>query len=427
MSWRHHVVDARPLRTSAAFRHLWLGSAVGAMGMQVANLAVLLQVWEITRSAVWTGTIGLAVAVPLLVFGLVGGSLADSFDRRTVVAVSAVGQLLAAVALTAQAMAGMASVALVLVLVAAESTANALGAPARRTFPVRLLPTGQVTAGIALQSMAFQGATLVGPAVGGLVLARWGFSGAYALHVVTALVALGAVARLPSLRPVRDEDPTHDRAPRRAARGGWRIVLERPVLRGSFLTDLAATVLAMPISLFPLVNELRFDGNPRTLGLFLSAVAAGGLGAGLLSGLFTRVRRAGLLQLGAATTWGVALAGFGFAEQAGLALAFLAVAGAADTVSVVTRSAMVQVETPDRFRGRVSSVEHVVGVAGPEVGNFRGGVVASLTSAPTSLVLGGLGAAATVVLVGLRNRPLRDYVPPGHGTHHPSDGEPAAV
>lgn len=426
MSWRHHVVDTRPLRTSAAFRNLWVGSSVGAMGMQVANLAVLLQVWEITRSAVWTGTIGLAVAVPLLVFGLVGGSLADAFDRRTVVALSAVGQLVAAVALTAQAVAGMSSVALVLALVAAESTANALGAPARRTFPVRLLAPHQVTAGIALQSMAFQGAMLLGPAFGGFALAQWGFSGAYALHVVTAVVALGAVARLPSLRPERDDTPG-DQRPRRAARGGWRVVLERPVLRGSFLTDLAATVLAMPISLFPLVNELRFDGNPRTLGLFLSAVAAGGLGAGLLSGMFTRVRRAGLAQLGAATTWGVALAGFGFAGDVRLALAFLAVAGAADTISVVTRSAMVQLETPDRFRGRVSSVEHVVGVAGPEVGNFRGGVVASLTSAPTALVLGGLSAAAAVVLVGIRNRPLRDYVPTGHRDDAPGEGAAAPV
>ncbi|MGO2042518.1 MAG: MFS transporter, partial [Cellulosimicrobium funkei] len=199
---------------------------------------------------------------------------------------------------------------------------------------------------------------------------------------------------------------------RRAAAGGWSIVWRKPTLRGAFATDVAATVLAMPISLFPLVNEIRFDGDPRTLGLFLSAVAVGGIGAGLLSGAVTRATRSGALQLAAAATWGVALAGFGLAGPLWLALACLAVAGAADTVSVVTRGALVQLETPDEFRGRVSSVEHVVGVAGPEVGNFRGGVLASLTSAPVALVAGGLVASAVVGLVAWRNAPLRRYRTP---------------
>lgn len=139
----------------------------------------------------------------------------------------------------------------------------------------------------------------------------------------------------------------------------------------------------MPIALFPLVNEIRFGGNPRTLGLFLSAVAVGGITAGLLSGTVTHWRRSGLVQLSAAGIWGLALACFGLAGPLWLALGCLAVAGAADTVSVVTRSALVQLETPDAYWGRVSSVEHVIGVAGPELGNFRGGLLASVTSAPS--------------------------------------------
>ncbi|MGW6511072.1 MFS transporter, partial [Streptomyces niveus] len=136
-----------------------------------------------------------------------------------------------------------------------------------------------------------------------------------------------------------------------------------------------------------------------TLGFFLSAVAGGGITAGLLSGTVTRRRRAGLVQLTAAGVWGLALAGFGLAGPLWLALGCLAVAGAADTVSVVTRSALVQLETPDAYRGRVSSVEHVIGVAGPELGNFRGGLVASATSAPFSLVSGGLTATLAIAVV----------------------------
>ncbi|ARK03387.1 MFS transporter [Cellulosimicrobium sp. AB352] len=433
---RDHVLDLRPLRASRAYRDLWAGSAVGGLGFQIANVAVLLQVWELTRSPLWTGTIGLATAVPLLTLGLVGGHLADVHDRRTLMRLAAVGQVLSAAGLAAQALAGNRSVWLLLGLVAAGAACNALGSPARRTVPPRLLPPDQVAAGLALQNLAFQVAMLVGPALAGLVLARWDLPAAYGLQAVAAVVALLGLVRLPPLpplpvgtpaatalaagaeaaRPALPDDaggPTPGPAPRRrAAAGGWSIVWRKPTLRGAFATDVAATVLAMPISLFPLVNEIRFDGDPRTLGLFLSAVAVGGIGAGLLSGAVTRATRSGALQLAAAATWGVALAGFGLAGPLWLALACLAVAGAADTVSVVTRGALVQLETPDEFRGRVSSVEHVVGVAGPEVGNFRGGVLASLTSAPVALVAGGLVASAVVGLVAWGNAPLRRYRTP---------------
>ncbi|NEB75263.1 MFS transporter, partial [Streptomyces sp. SID14478] len=218
--------------------------------------------------------------------------------------------------------------------------------------------------------------------------------------------ALLGVVRLPATRP---EGSTR----RRARRGSWRVVLRRPTLWGSMATDLSATLLAMPIALFPLVNEARFGGDPRTLGLFLSAVAVGGITAGLLSGTVTRARRGGLVQLAAGVIWGLGLAGFGTAGPLWAALACLAVAGAADTVSVVTRSALVQWETPDAYRGRVSSMEHVIGVAGPELGNFRGGLVASATSASFSLVTGGLAAALAVGVVAAVNGPLRRYRTPG--------------
>ncbi|MDF2806591.1 MAG: transporter [Cellulosimicrobium sp.] len=447
---RDHVLDVRPLRSSRAYRDLWAGSAVGGLGFQIANVAVLLQVWELTHSPLWTGTIGLATAIPLLTLGLVGGHLADVHDRRTIMRLAAAGQVLAAVGLAAQALVGNRSVWVLLGLVSLGAACNALGSPARRTVPPRLLPPDQVAAGLALQNLAFQVAMLVGPALAGLVLARWDLPAAYGLQAVAAVVALLGLVRLPPLPPgspsgtpagpseavavvVPVGAPGDDRAVaaealgetpatgappaapaprRRAAAGGWWIVWRKPTLRGSFATDIAATVLAMPVSLFPLVNELRFDGDPRTLGLFLSAVAVGGIGAGLLSGAVTRAPRAGALQLAAAATWGVALAGFGLAGPLWLALACLAVAGAADTVSVVTRGALVQLETPDEFRGRVSSVEHVVGVAGPEVGNFRGGVLASLTSAPVALAVGGLAASAVVGLVAWRNAPLRRYRTP---------------
>ncbi len=422
---KRHVrfIDTRPLRSSPPFRALWIGTSTSLAGAQIANVAVLAQVWDLTGSPVGTGAIGLATGLPMVVFGLLGGALADTVDRRALVRATTAGQLLAAAALCAQALAGNRNVLLLLGLVAVATACAALGAPARRTFPVRLLPPDQVAAGLALNNVSFQAAMLAGPAAAGLIIARWSYPAAYATQAAAIAVALAAVLRLPAMRPEGSRAPGGGR--RRAERGGWRIVLHRKTLWGSLATDLSATLLAMPVALFPLVNEVRFDGNPRTLGLFLSAVAAGGIAAGLLSGTVTRIRRGGLVQLTAAAVWGVALACFGLAGPLWLALACLAAAGAADTVSVVTRSALVQLETPDAYRGRVSSVEHVIGVAGPELGNLRGGLVASATSATFSLVTGGLTALAAIAAVAAANAPLRTYRTPAPKTPAPDTPEPS--
>ncbi|MFF1374604.1 MFS transporter [Streptomyces sp. NPDC058308] len=406
---RGRFIDTRPLRDSRSFRDLWIGTSVSQLGGQMANVAVLAQVWELTGSPVGTGAIGLATGLPMVLFGLLGGTLADAVDRRTVVRATTAGQLIAATGLCAQAVAGNRSVPLLLVLVAAGVSCGALGAPAWRTFPVRLLPGDQVAAGLALTNVSFQAAMLAGPALAGLIIARWGFPAAYATQALAVAVSTLTVIRLPSMRPEGTEAAGGRRRPER---GGWRIVLRRPTLWGSMATDLSATLLAMPIALFPLVNEVRFGGDPQTLGLFLSAVAVGGITAGLLSGTVTRWRRSGLVQLSAACVWGLALGCFGLAGPLWPALGCLAVAGAADTVSVVTRSALVQWETPDAYRGRVSSVEHVIGVAGPELGNFRGGLVATATSASFSLVLGGLSAVVAIAAVAAANAPLRAYRTP---------------
>ncbi|MBQ0984550.1 MFS transporter [Streptomyces sp. F63] len=406
---RVRFLDTRPLRGNQPFRDLWIGTSASQLGGQMANVAVLAQVWELTGSPVGTGAIGLATGLPMVLFGLLGGTLADTFDRRALVRATTAGQLLAAAGLCAQALADNRDVLLLLALVAVGTSCGALGAPARRTFPVRLLPGDQVAAGLALANVSFQAAMLAGPALAGLVIARWDLPAAYAAQAVTTAVSMLAVLRLPAMPPEGADAATGRRRPER---GGWGIVLRRPTLWGSLATDLSATLLAMPVALFPLVNEARFGGSPRTLGLFLSAVAAGGITAGLLSGTVTGRRRAGLVQLSAAGVWGLALACFGLAGPLWAALGCLAVAGAADTVSVVTRGALIQRETPDACRGRVSSVEHVIGVAGPELGNFRGGLLASATSASFSLVFGGLSAVLAIAAVAAANAPLRAYRTP---------------
>jgi MFS family permease len=181
------------------------------------------------------------------------------------------------------------------------------------------------------------------------------------------------------------------------------------MVRAALLTDLAATVLSMPISLFPLVNEERFGGDPRTFGLFMSAIAVGGVVASALSGTFTRRARQGVVMLVGATAWGIALAAFAIVTDPWAGLAWLVVAGAADTVSVVARSTIVQLHTPDAMMGRVTAAEQIVGRGGPELGNLRGGLVAAASTGTFALISGGVACVAAVTLIGATTPGLRRF------------------
>jgi len=395
------LIDVAPLRESPQFRRLWAGGLCSGLGSQMAVVAVLHQVWVTTGSPAWTGAAGLAQALPIIVFGLFAGSLVDRGDRRRFYLITKVGQAACAVLLAVQAFAG-GPAWLVLTLVAAQSCFVAGGGPASQAILRRLLPEDRRAAGLALNRVSFQTAMLIGPAIGGLIVGAAGAGACFAVDAVSFLVAAWAAITLPPMRP--DGDTSGPGL--HGVLAGLRFVTGQRAVRGALLTDLAATVLAMPISLFPVINAERFGDDPRMLGLFLSAIAVGGVLASALSGSFTR-SRPGSVMFAGSLTWGVSLALFGLAPNAWVGLALLAVAGAADTVAVVSRGTVIQAYTPDAFMGRATSAEQIVGQAGPEVGNLRGGLVAAGTSAPVALLSGGLLCVAAVTLIAARTPDLR--------------------
>ena len=406
MAVRQALLDVTPLRTSAPFRRLWIAQALSPLGGQMTLVAVMFQVWRMTDSSVWTGAVGLAQAVPLVLLGLFAGSLIDRVDRRRFYLVMTVGQAVCSLLLALQGFLGHLPTAGVLLLVAVQSCFFAGSGPASRTFIPFLLPKQQLAAGLALNRITSQGAMLLGPALGGLVLSGLGVGGCYLIDALTFTAAVVGALGLPRMGP--GDAPA--RSGLRGALDGLAFLARTPVIRAALLTDLATTVLSMPISLFPLINAERFGDNPRTLGLFLTAIAAGGVAASLFSGTFTRLPRPGLVMLCGSAAWGAALALFGLSANPWAGLAFLALAGAADTVSVVSRSTIVQTHTPNDLLGRVSAAEQIVGVAGPDLGNLRGGLVANATSGMTALVSGGLLCVGAVALVatttpGLRRSP----------------------
>jgi MFS family permease len=406
MAVRRALVDVTPLH-QPSFRRLWIGRSVSGVGSQLTIVAVMFQVWQRTHSTVWTGAVGVAQAVPVIALGLFAGSHVDRVDRRRLYLITTTGQAACSALLAAQGLFGHLPAIGVLALVAAQGCFIATGGPAARTFIPRLLPPAQVAAGLALDRISFQASMLLGPALGGLAIGAFGVGGCYLIDAATFAVGFYGAFGLPAMLP---EGGTA----RPGARGvvdGLSFLVHNPPVRAALLTDLATTLLSFPISLFPLINAERFGNNPRTFGLFLTAIAIGGTIASTFAGTFTRIDRPGTTMLVGSATWGIALALFGAVPNAWAGLGLLVIAGAADTVAVVSRGTIAQLSTPDALRGRVAAAEQVVGQAGPDIGNLRAGLIAHATSSVTALVSGGLLCVAAVTAIAATTPAVRRFTP----------------
>jgi hypothetical protein len=393
------LMDVRPLRESPAFRRLLTGVGLSAIGSSMTIFAVVVQVFTLTHSSLAVGAVGIAMAVPAIVFGLVGGSVADTRDRRRLVLFTS--SCLAAVSalFAAQAFAGNRQAWPLYVLVTVQSLFGAVDNPARRTFLPRLLPARLVSAGAALNGFAARGSVIIGPSLAGLIAAAWGLKACYLVDVVSFGAALYGVARLPPMPP----QGAPSRPGLRGVADALRFIAGSRILTGALVADMSAMVLGVPSAVFPAINLAHFGGATQTLGLIAAAPGVGGVLGTVLSGSVGRVSRQGRAMLVTGSVWGACIAGFGLAHSLWLALALLAVSGGADVFSVVFRTTMVQLSTPDRYRGRASAAEYVVGVGCPRLGEFRAGAVGSLASPTISAVSGGLSVivASAVIAVAM--------------------------
>lgn len=363
----------------------------------MTSFAVALQVYTLTHSSVAVGAVGLAMAVPAIVFGLLGGAVADAFDRRKLVLVTSSCLAVVSAVFAVQAFADLGQVWLLYCLVAIQSLLNAVNGPAAHTFLPRLLPAQRVPAGVVLSLFTFHASMTAGPALAGVLTAAWGLKVCYLVDALSFGAALYGVARLPAMPP----QGGIARPGLRSVGEALRFIRGSRILTGAFLADMNAMILGMPFALFPAINAEHFGGAAQTLGLLTAAPAVGGLVGSVLSGPVAQVSRQGRAMLVAVAVWGASLAGFGLAASLWLALVLLAIAGAADVISVVFRTTMVQVATPDRYRGRVSAADYVVGAGCPQLGNFRAGAIGSLTSPTISVISGGLATIVGATLIGL--------------------------
>jgi MFS family permease len=399
------LTDVAPLRVSADYRRLWFGLTVSQLGQQMTTVALAIQVYAITRSSFAVGVVGICAFFPLVVFGLYGGAIADSMDRRRLALVASSGLWLLSIVLAIQALAGLRSVLLLYVVAGLQAACYAVNNPARAAIIPRLLPPPLLPAANALSTASFNLGFTVGPLLGGVVIGWLGLGAAYLVDCVTFTAALYALWRLP---PVPPEGEVR-RAGLQSVLEGLRYLRTRPNVLMTFLVDLCAMVLAQPRALFPAIAGGFYGGGTRTVGLLAASPAIGSLVAVVFSGPLGRVRRQGRAILVCVVAYGAAVAAFGFTRALWLGVLFLAVSGAADMVSSVFRNTILQVATPDAMRGRLQGVFIVVVAGGPRLGDFTAGTVAAISTEAFAVVAGGCACMVAVGLLAARYRGFARY------------------
>jgi MFS family permease len=398
-SLRHRIarlrVDVTPLRTSRDFRLLFLAGTVFYLGGMVSYVALPYQVYRLTGSNFAVGALGLVELVPLLFFGLYGGALADHVDRRKLLVATGVVQVLLTVVLMVNAF-GPERLWVIYVIGAALAAAGSLQRPSKEALEPRTVRHDQITAASALSSLGTQIGLLAGPGIGGILVATVGVGWCFAVDVAGLVVATALFA---ALRPYPHTEETTPPSLKGIGEG-LTYALRRRDLLGTYLIDIAAMLLAMPVVLFPALAEEVFR-HPELLGLLYTAETIGSMAATATSGWTSRVHRHGRAIVLAATVYGAAIGLAGLAPSIGVAVALFALAGAADMVSGIFRSTIWNQTIPDTMRGRLAGIEMLSYSIGPLGGQVRAGVVADLWTVRAAIASGGalcvVGVAATAL------------------------------
>ena len=401
------AVDVTPLRGSRDFRRLWLGLLVSEFGYQFTLVASFVQVFRLTGSAAAVGLIGLVGLLALVLGTLAGSSFLDAVDRRKLLIVAQLALMAGSGLLLAGAIHGHPPVALVYAGVAIIAGVSAIDFPTRAAITPRLVGAELQPSALALNQVVWNGTALVGPAVAGIVIQRYGLSWAYGIDVVTYLAMLAAAA---GIRPMPPEIADGAKTGWAAVKEGFAFLKGRRVLQSTFAIDIVAMVFGMPRALFPILALSQFQRGEGVVGLLFAAPAVGALIGALTTGWVKQVKHQGRAVIWAVVVWGAGVAAFGLVgTNLWLGLFFLAVAGAADVISAVFRSTILQLSAPDSMRGRLSGIHILVVTGGPRLGDLEAGLVAQAFSPWASVVSGGLLCIAGAGLVAWLYPELRRY------------------
>jgi hypothetical protein len=390
------LVDIGRLRQHREFRLLTIGSLIGGLGRQVTVIALPYQLYVLTHSPLAIGALAIVQLVPLLAFSMFGGAIADTVERRRLLLITQSSLLLCSAGLAVIATLSAPPVLLIYVVAFVAGAISAVDQPARSSAMYRVVGREDLPWAISISQVTWNVASVLGPALGGALIATVGLTAAYATDAVTFAVSIATIVAIAPMPPLGGGA----RFSIGAIREGLRYARETRVLLATFVVDLDAMIFGMPVALFPILSLDVFHAGPEGVGLMTAAPAAGALLGALFTGFAHRVRFQGRAVMIAVAVWGLAIAAFGLATFSfPLALLFLAIAGAADMYSAVFRATILQVGLPDHLRGRLSALHLTVVTGGPRLGDLEATAVAAAVSAPFSVVSGGLACVLGLAAV----------------------------
>ena len=397
------------------FRLIWIGLLFSFTGSMMQNAALLWQVSLLVppdKKGLALGLVGLVRVVPIVVFSLISGVVADAWDRRKLMLFTQIGSAVVALALAWLTFLGVSAVWPIYALAALSSAVGAFDLPARQALLPTLVPREHLPNAISLNTTMMQTASVAGPALGGLMIAATNVGWAYVVNAVSfgfVILALVAMRNMPA----RDPSPSgrRDDVSLHAAREGLRFVFRSPLIRSTMLLDFFATFFSSATALLPIYAQDILHVGAQGYGWLYAAPAAGALvTSAALVPLAEQIERRGITLLWAVAGYGVATVIFGLSRSFWMTFACLALIGATDTVSMVIRNIIRQLETPDRLRGRMSGVNMVFFIGGPQLGEFEAGAVANWLGATFSVVSGGVGCVIVTAWIALTTPALRRYV-----------------
>jgi MFS family permease len=396
------------------YRLIWIGLLASMTGSTMQNAALL---WHVSllvppeRKGLALGFVGLVKVVPIIFFSIVSGVVADAWDRRRLMLFTQSGSALVAVALAGVAFSGARAVWPIYALAALAAAVSTFDLPARQALVPMLVPREHLPNAISLNTIMFQTASVVGPSLGGLLIATSGVAWAYVLNAVSfafVLVALLMMRDVPARQP--SEGGSRDDVSWHAALEGLRFVFRQPLIRSTMLLDFFATFFSSATALLPIFVQDILRVGPQGYGWLYAAPAIGAVAtSAAMIPITPRIDRRGPVLLWAIAIFGLATVGFGLSRSFWLTFACLALTGATDTVSMIIRNIVRQLETPDRLRGRMIGVNMVFFIGGPQLGEFEAGAVASWLGATFSVVSGGIGCLIATGWVAVSTPALRHY------------------
>ncbi len=388
------------------FRLLWIGLLISVAGTQMQNAAINWQTYEISGSALALGGLGLARLIPIIIFSLWGGVVADTRNRRRVMMVTQSVMMGSAFTLGLVTWLGIVNLWWIYGLGAVNAAAAAFDMPSRQSLTPNLVPREDLTNAVTLGSMVFQIASIVGPGIAGILIGQFGVGIIYWLNGLSFLALLGAIALMKTATPPKLRQ---SRAPLQTMLEGMKYVFQERIILSTMLLDFFATFFSGANTLLPIFATDILHVGPEGYGILAAAESAGSVITGLVLSVWGDIRAKGAALLSGIAIYGAATIGFGLSETFALSILFLALVGAGDTLSTILRSAIRQLVTPDELRGRMTSVNMIFFMGGPQLGEMESGAVAALIGAPLAVALGGVATLVLVGITALRVPALRHY------------------